>query len=109
MTHELILITLICCFFVNSGAAVTLKIVVWRIWRKGEPYQERFTLKPFDCELCLSWWSCIGYLLVMGELTLITIAMSAMCAWCTPIVVDVMRLVNGFPNWVISKLDDMMR
>lgn len=109
MTHELILITLICCFFVNSGAAETLKRVVWWVICKGKPYQERFTLKPFDCELCLSWWSCIGYLLIIDELTLTTIATSALCAWCTPIVVDVVRLVNGFPNWVISKLDDMMR
>lgn len=109
MTRELILITLICCFFVNSGAADTLKRVVWWGRYKDKPYQERFSLKPFDCELCLSWWSCIGYLLVMGKLTLTTIAISAMCAWCTPIVVDVMRLVNSVPSWVISKLDDMMR
>lgn len=35
-------------------------------------------LKPFDCGLCMTWWTCLIYALASGELSLLTVAESAL-------------------------------
>lgn len=35
-------------------------------------------LKPFDCGLCMTWWTCLAYALAAGELSLLTVAESAL-------------------------------
>lgn len=35
-------------------------------------------LKPFDCGLCMTWWTCLAYALAVGELSLLTVAEAAL-------------------------------
>lgn len=102
MIIDLICIMIICCFYVQSGAADTLKRIVWRILKGTRPYEE-YSLKPFDCELCLTWWCGFLYVLITG-CTLAGIVTVAACAWFTPIVVDVMHLLCDVPRHIIDKL-----
>lgn len=105
---NLILITFVCCFFVQSGAAEAIKHLVWRVLKgRGVPYRD-FRLKPIDCELCLTWWSCICYLLWSGLFSLKWIAVAAVLAWMTPLVVDVLHLIVDIPRWLIDKIRQYM-
>lgn len=104
---EIILISVICCFVVNSGAVDSIKRAIWR-WLKGQRPYQHFSLKPLDCELCLTWWTGIIYLLIIGEMTIINITIVAVVAWMTPLTADVMRLLQELPAWVLGKLFDKM-
>lgn len=39
-----------------------------------------FHLKPFSCPLCSALWSCVIYLLITNNLTLLTLSMSLVLA-----------------------------
>lgn len=36
------------------------------------------SLKPFDCGLCMTWWCCLAWALIQGQLTLLTAAEAAL-------------------------------
>ena len=108
MIYDILIIATLCCFIVNSGAVDSIKRLIWR-WVKGKAPYQYFSLKPFDCELCLTWWCGTVYLLCVGEFTLANTAIVALCAWLTPVIVDLMHLMQAFPEWLIGKLHDKMR
>lgn len=107
MIIDIITIAILCCFVVNSGAIDSLKRVIWR-WLKGNvPYRD-FPLKPFDCELCLTWWCGLGYIIFSGNLSLLTLLYVALTAWCTPIIVEVLQLLVDIPRWLIGMARDRL-
>lgn len=101
MIIDLIAIATISCFVVNSGAVDSLKRAIWR-WLKGDVPFRDFPLKPFDCELCLTWWCGLGYIIISGNLSLFAILYVALCAWCTPIIVELLNLLVDIPRWLID-------
>lgn len=101
MIIDLIAIAILCCFVINSGAVDSFKRALWR-WLKGSVPFRDFPLKPFDCELCLTWWSGLIYLLFSGNLTLLALLYVAIVAWCTPIIVEVLQLLVDIPRWLIG-------
>jgi hypothetical protein len=105
MIGDIITIAILCCFVVNSGAIDGLKRVIWR-WLKGDVPFRDFPLKPLDCELCLTWWSGLAYIIISGILSLMTLLYVALAAWCTPIIVEVLQLVVDIPRWVIGMARD---
>jgi hypothetical protein len=101
MIADIIAIAILCCFVINSGAVDSLKRALWR-WLKGNvPYRD-FPLKPFDCELCLTWWSGVLYLLFSGNLSLLALLYVALVAWCTPVIVELLNLLVDIPRWLID-------
>lgn len=101
MIGDIITIAILCCFVVNSGAIDSLKRVIWR-WLKGDVPFRDFPLKPLDCELCLTWWSGLVYIIISGNLSLLAILCVALVAWCTPIIVEGLQLVVDIPRWLID-------
>ena len=102
---NIIAIAILCCFVINSGAVDSLKRALWR-WLKGSaPYRE-YSLKPFDCELCLTWWSGLLYIIVTGNLSIPSVLYVALVAWCTPIIVEVLQLLVDIPRWLIGMARD---
>lgn len=104
---NIVAIAILCCFVINSGAVDSLKRALWR-WLKGNvPYRD-FPLKPFDCELCLTWWSGVLYLLFSGDFSLLSVLCVALMAWSTPIIVELMNLFVDLSRWGIEKLRDKL-
>jgi hypothetical protein len=101
MIIDIIAIATLCCFVVNSGAVDSLKRAIWR-WLKGNVPFRDFPLKPLDCELCLSWWCGLGYIIISGNLSLLAILSVALVAWCTPIIVELLNLLVDIPRWLID-------
>lgn len=78
---NLLLIALIVVFIVDiSGAIDSLKSGLKWIITKGKMSGCDYRLKPFDCSLCMTFWVCLLYLLIIGELTLPYIAFTSLLA-----------------------------
>lgn len=105
MIGDIIMIAILCCFVVNSGAVDSLKRMLWR-WLKGDVPFRDFPLKPLDCELCLTWWSGLAYIIISGDLSLLALLYVALAAWCTPIIVEALQLVVDIPRWLIGMARD---
>lgn len=71
----------------------TIKKQVWKVAMKEYKYRD-FSLKPFDCSLCMTWWVCFLYLLITHTLNLYTMAYSLLLAFLTPFIRDLLELTR---------------
>ena len=66
-------------------------------------------LKPFTCSLCMVWWVCIIYLIVVGRFTLSLVAFSALLSFLsTPLaqlLIFVRESVLGIANKLLELWD----
>ena len=98
---DVLIISAIACFVINSGAVETFKHLLWRWLRGGTPYKE-YSLKPFDCELCMTWWCGLIYIIITHNVSLANVLYVALVAWCTPVIVDLLHLLVDIPRWLIE-------
>lgn len=61
-------------------------------------------LKPFDCSLCMTWWVCLIYALIEGQLTLLVIAYSALISFLSVPIGQAMIFIREWASWLIDKL-----
>lgn len=101
MIGDIVIIAILCCFVINSGAVDSLKRAIWR-WLKGSVPFRDFSLKPLDCELCLTWWCGLGYIIISGNLSLLALLCVALVAWCTPVIVELLHLLVDIPRWLVD-------
>lgn len=97
---DLALITLIVVYLVDlSGGISSLKQFVWKVVLDGKgKYPDNFRLKPLDCSLCLTWWTGLVYLWIVGSLTLGGIALVAMFSYFSSQVAFILRLISELIN-----------
>lgn len=75
IVFNLFLLTFIIVYIVDiSGAVDSLKSGLKWLITKGKMKDNNYTLKPFDCSLCLTFWVGLTYLLITGYFTLPYIA-----------------------------------
>lgn len=98
---NLLLITLIVVFVIDLTDAVdTLKGLIWKLIHPSTPYTE-YSLKPFDCSLCSSWWIMLLYLLLINSFTIPYIALSALFSFLTPTFSNILIAVQDEINrWI---------
>ena len=87
-----------------SGFARTIDKLFYKIFYPGRPFREDAHFKPFDCSLCMTWWSCLIYLIAVNALTLPYIALSLLFAWLTTIEKDIFIMVKD----MVTKLIDLL-
>lgn len=109
MTHDILIIALLCCIWVQSGAAESFKNLVWRVLGGKEKPSHQKPLKPFDCELCLTWWCGVAYLLITSSFTLNGLLLVSIVAWSTPILTDLLNLAVEIPRWALSKVIERLK
>lgn len=75
MIKELILLTCVICFIIDvSGFIDEFKIFAFRfIYGNTVKYRE-FSIKPFDCSLCATWWCTLIYAFIFDSITIQNIA-----------------------------------
>ena len=74
---ELTLLALVTVYAVDvSGFTQSWRSLVARFLHVHE--EALRPLKPFDCGLCMTWWTCLIYAIASGELSLLTVAESAL-------------------------------
>ena len=65
--------------------------------------KEMRSIKPFDCGLCMTWWVCLIYALVIGQLNLYTIAWSALLSFLSIPIGQVLIFLKEWICWVINR------
>jgi hypothetical protein len=74
-----------------SGFINTIKHAILKILNKP---QQEFSLKPFDCSYCMTHHIGLIYLIIIGNLNMMTYATLITLAYLTPVIKDLMILVK---------------
>ena len=101
----LLLIATIWTFILDlCGFAQTIDKLLYRIFYKGRAFRDDARFKPFDCSLCMSWWTGLIYLILTHSFTVLNIAILLCFAWLTPLIKDLFTLIKD----IIIKLVDII-
>lgn len=84
------------------GFARTIDTLLYRLIYKNRTYREDAHFPPFDCSLCMTFWTGLLYILLTGGFNLLMIAFLLLFAWLTTIERDIFIL---FKDLVIKLLD----
>lgn len=97
---NIFLLGVIIVFIADLSGAVDnlIKPLIKRIL--GIPSQKDITIKPFDCSLCLTFWSGVIYILVTGRFTLLYLAYVCIISFLTPVIKDILILVKDISHFV---------
>ena len=105
---NLFLITLVICFIVDCSGIMTdiRKLVAKTIYKKTKikvDYNE-LKLKPIGCSLCMTWWTGIVYLLIIGEFTIFNLTFTALLALfasnISGLMLTIKDYIAAFENWL---------
>ena len=102
---ELLVITTIVCYIVDITDFVgSAKQTLWKwVFGKNKEYRE-FRLKPFDCSLCLSFWSGLFYLLFVGQLNILMIGYVCLLSMFSGFISKVLNVMVIMCEWVVDKI-----
>jgi len=87
-----------------SGFAQTIDKTLYKIFYRGRAYREDAHFKPWDCSLCMSWWTGLLYLLITHTLSLLNIAILLAFAWSTMMEKDIFIFIKD----IVTKLLDIL-
>lgn len=101
---HLILIQITTVFIIDlSGIIDELKHWIWKKWIKVGDYH-RISFKPITCSLCMTWWLCLLYLIITHQLTLLTIAITALIAYLSSTTGDFLIWIRDLLTKLITLL-----
>lgn len=104
---DLLYITILVCFIIDvSGFIDQLKQWIFKFIHPKIEYRE-FSMKPFDCSLCSTWWACLIYLLCTGKFTLSNLVISAILAMLAGPIGDLMLLFREILLKINNKIDSL--
>lgn len=61
-------------------------------------------LRPFDCSLCMVWWSCLIYALCVGAFSIPMIAYISLLALLSLRIADTLRLVSDIIGAIVERI-----
>lgn len=101
---DLILVALVTIYIVDlSGFTETLLKVISAY--KGRKITE---LKPFSCSLCMVWWVCLIYAVIVGNLTIPVVALIALLSLLSVPFGQFIILIREVFLKVINKLMNLL-
>lgn len=87
-----------------------LKHIFWKWVFKGNEHNYKpFRIKPFDCSLCLTFWTGLVYLIYTHTFSLKYLAVLLFIATCTPLIADGIRLIQDAFSKIINGLYDLLK
>lgn len=86
---------MVCCVILVDHLNVFEDFLFKPLWRLGTkmPYNG-WGFKPFSCSLCMTWWSCLIFLLLTGGLSIPNITLALLVSWSGFIANDVLVLIK---------------
>ena len=98
---EMLLVALVTIYIVDiSGFTESWRDALAR-WLKVASLRP---LKPFDCGLCMTWWVCLIYALCVGQLSIGTIAFSALLSHLSNPIGQGLIFIREWITWIFDKL-----
>lgn len=106
MIVNLFYIAVICvCVIDISGFVNSVKSFIVRILTNGK-LRGSFTLKPFDCSLCMTFWSGLIYLFIVSNVSILNIMILLLISISTPLIQDVIRTILDLMTRVVIKINN---
>jgi len=97
---DLYLLSVLVVYIVDlSGFTQSWKAGLGRILHKDVG-----RVKPLDCSQCMTWWTCLIYLLIVGQLTLPHIVVSALLSFLSSITNTLLITIYDTLVWVLNRL-----
>jgi hypothetical protein len=107
MIVNLFYIAVICvCVIDISGFVNSLKSFITRILTNGKLSSSNFTLKPFDCSLCMTFWSGLIYLFVVNNVSILNMMILLLISISTPLIQDVIRTMIDLMTKGVIKINN---
>ena len=92
---DLFLISIIVVIIIDlSGAADSFKSFLKRKLTKGRMSSPDYSLKPFDCSFCMTWWTGLAYLCITHTLSLWMVTWLLLLCCFTPVIGSFIVLVR---------------
>ena len=60
--------------------------------------------RPFSCSLCSTFWLSIIYIIIIGKLTILNVAMILLISYMTPIIKDILIFLKDMISQIITIL-----
>ena len=98
---NLLLITTILVFIIDLSGFTQSVQTFLKKWLKTN---KDIVIKPFMCSLCMTFWVGIIYALIMHSLTIPILAYIALLAFMTPVIKDILKLIQDFIIAVINAI-----
>lgn len=91
---DLLLLTTIITYTVGiSGFIDVLKEKIWGYLYNPIPYTY-WSLKPFDCPICLTFWVGLIYLFIIKDITLLNITFVCLYSLFQPIINNILIVIK---------------
>ena len=101
---DLLLVALITIYIVDlSGFTDTILDLA-----SGWMHRKVTKLRPFTCSLCMVWWVCLVYLLVVGEFTIPLVALSALLSYLSVPIGQLLSFIKESFLAIVCKLTDKL-
>lgn len=105
---NLLFIQLILVFIIDiSGFVETIKSKLSSFLTKGVIASTDYRIRPFDCSLCMMFWSGIIYLLFTHQFTFPLIAYVCLLSATTPLIKDIYYTLYDFIIKILKKIDEI--
>ena len=78
-------------------------------WLTNGKIKKPIQLKPFNCSVCMSFWTNLAYIIVTNQFSILMILYILVLSWTTPIISSILTLVKNlflkFINTIANKFD----
>lgn len=92
---DILLIAVICVVIIDlSGFTDSWKSGLKRLLTGGRFSDPNYSLKPFDCSFCITWWTGLIYLLAIHSVSLWMLAYLLCICVMTPVIRDIIILIR---------------
>lgn len=97
---------IVTCIVDLSGIVESIKYGISWILTKGKLPKTNYRIKPFDCSLCMTFWTGLIYLLVIGQVTLPLLAFLLLLAISTILIKETITLLKDIVLKLINVIYD---
>ena len=78
----------------QSGGMDSLKSLLKRLLTNGKMKGSDYSLKPFDCSKCMTFWVSIIYLLFMGEFSIFTFMLACLSSFAAQFTNELFNIIK---------------
>jgi hypothetical protein len=94
------------CIIDISGFVNSIKSALNKVITKRKFSNSNYSIKPFDCSLCMTFWIGLIYLIIYNSVSLINITVLLLIAISTPIINDIIRLIQDLITKLIQVIEN---
>lgn len=106
---NLIIISLVNVLIIDiSGFIDSVKSLISKVLTNKQIDTTNFSLKPFDCSFCMTFWTGLLYTLVIGQFTLVNLLIILLLAFMTEPVYRILLLIKDMILKIIDKIDGII-